>query len=54
MIILARLWHEYVLGHEAWQEIDPAYLRSRRYGTIIECNCGTRWLSRAPWDRIGL
>ncbi|QOC55925.1 hypothetical protein SEA_DIRTYBOI_63 [Gordonia phage DirtyBoi] len=47
--LIGRLWHELVLRHgAAWIEILPN--KSRRTGSLIECPCGKRWLSRAPWD----
>lgn len=51
MITLDRLWHEVVLRHGAsWVEMRGGKV-SRREGVIVECQCGKRWLSRAPWDR---
>lgn len=55
IILLIRLWHEYVLLHDvAWSEINPRAKRTRKWGTVVECTCGRRWLSRAPWDRMDL
>lgn len=52
MSTLNRLWHEIVLRHgDAWMEMLPSRKKSRRYGIVVECPCGKRWLSRAPWDR---
>ncbi len=52
MNFINRLWHESVLRHGAcWVEMQSAKDRSRKYGVVVECTCGKRWLSRAPWDR---
>ncbi|AYR00072.1 hypothetical protein PBI_NEBKISS_137 [Mycobacterium phage Nebkiss] len=52
MTALARFWHEHVLHHgPAWVEWPKRY--SREWGVVVECECGKRWLSRAPWDVPG-
>ena len=49
MNTLAILWHESVLRHgAAWVEIRGR-CSLRKFGAIVECPCGKRWLSRAPW-----
>lgn len=53
MMLLNMLWHEFLHGR-AWTELNPASKRTRKYGAVIECECGKRWLSRYPWDRRGL
>lgn len=54
MTTLNRLWHEVVLRHGlSWVEIGkPNGGRKvrRRYGVLVECPCGKRWIARAPWD----
>lgn len=51
MRTLAIFWHELVLRHGgAWIEFGKSN-PSRKYGVVIECPCGRRWLSRAPWFR---
>lgn len=53
MNVLNRLWHEAVLRHGgAWVEMFGKK-PSRRRGVVVECPCGKRWLSRAPWDLAG-
>lgn len=49
MQILNRLWHEWRHG-TSWRTIT-ADRPSRAHGALYECECGKRWLSRAPWDR---
>jgi hypothetical protein len=50
MTTLSRLWHEVALRHgAAWVEMKGRKA-SRKQGVVIECPCGKRWLSRAPWD----
>lgn len=50
MNTLNRVWHEVVLRHGgAWVEMFGKK-PSRRHGVVVECPCGKRWLSRAPWD----
>lgn len=50
MTTLNRLWHEVVLRHgPSWVEMKLTP-RSRRYGVLVECDCGKRWIARAPWD----
>lgn len=49
MSTLTRLWHEVVLRHgPGWVEWPKTV--SRKHGVVVECGCGKRWLSRAPWD----
>ncbi|AYB69674.1 hypothetical protein SEA_KALAH2_188 [Mycobacterium phage Kalah2] len=51
MNTIAMLWHDLVLRHgDAWVELNFSKA-SRRFGTVIECPCGKRWLSRMPWFR---
>ena len=44
-----QLWHEWRHG-PSWHSIT-AKRPTRAVGTLIECECGKRWLSRLPWDR---
>ena len=51
--LLDRLWHEEVLRHgAAWMELSGRRTFSRKRGVVVECPCGKRWLSRAPWDDL--
>ncbi|ANU79234.1 hypothetical protein SEA_GARDANN_127 [Mycobacterium phage Gardann] len=50
--VIQRLWHELALNHgPTWVEW-PAQ-KSRKHGVVVTCDCGKRWLSRAPWDLNG-
>lgn len=49
MVTLAWAWHELILRHGSATTEFSTRTRSRRYGTLIECPCGKRWLGRAPW-----
>lgn len=51
MSTLGWAWHELVLRHGSGTVELFSGFRSRRYGVIIECPCGKRWLGRAPWFR---
>lgn len=49
MLLLRMLIHERLHG-SAWHGVT-SHRPDRAEGTLIECPCGTRWLSRYPWDR---
>jgi hypothetical protein len=52
MNTINRLWHELVLRHgDCWVEMSRNPV-PRKHGVLVECDCGKRWLSRAPWDRM--
>ena len=52
MNTIAIFWHELVLRHgSGWIEMRPSRKRSRKFGVVVECPCGKRWLTRAPWFR---
>lgn len=48
---LGWLAHELVLRHGSATTEFSAHTRSRKYGVVIKCPCGKRWLGRAPWFR---